>query len=191
MSNYFANIESSDGQRDVNDQYETPHSITEALCNHVVFHPTVFEPACGTGRVVRALAAEGYAVTAKDIQTGNDFLEVLKWHGSIVTNPPYHKGLAEAFIRHALSLTDQPCAFLVRTGFLNSQRRCRLFHEHPPTTVLYVSPRIKFFKADGTRISGQAHDHCWVVWNEPERRSPIWLTPEECYDASLDRGPIT
>lgn len=131
MSNYFANIESSDGQRDVNDQYETPHSITEALCNHVVFHPTVFEPACGTGRVVRALAAEGYAVTAKDIQTGNDFLEVLKWHGSIVTNPPYHKGLAEAFIRHALSLTDQPCAFLVRTGFLNSQRRCRLFHEHP------------------------------------------------------------
>ena len=153
----------------------------------IFYRPAVLEPACGTGRVVRALEAEGYYVTDRDIQMGHDFLERTEWHGSIVTNPPYRNGLAEKFVRHALYLTDRPIAMLVRTGFLNSQGRCRLFHEHPPTTVLYVSPRVRFFRADGTRISGQAHDHCWVVWNEPIRRPPIWLTPEECYDASQDR----
>ena len=187
MSNYFTNIGSSDGQRDVNDQYETPHSITEALCNHVTFHHEVLEPACGTGRLAAVLHNKGYKVVTDDIQGGHDFLQQVEWSGSIVTNPPYRGKSAEAFVRHALCLTDQPIAMLVRTGFLNSQGRCRLFHEHPPTTVLYVSPRIRFFRADGTRISGQAHDHCWVVGNEPIRRPPIWLTPEECYNASTDK----
>lgn len=185
MTNFYANIGKRKGTRDPVDRYETPSSVTLALLNRIELPRNVREPACGTGRMTRVLRDWGYKVHATDIvENGVDFLKTRKRLDSCVTNPPYRDGLAEAFVRHALELTDGPVAMLLRTGFLNSGGRYMLFKEHKPDAVFYLCKRILFFQADGTRISGQAHDHCWVVWNcdWPTAGSLDWIGPEETPD---------
>ena len=167
MSNFYANVAGSNGTRDPVDRYETPDSLTLALARRVKLPHRVREPACGTGRMARVLTALGHDVFATDIvEDGVDFLQDHGRCDAVVTNPPYRDGLAEAFVQHALDVCDGPVAMLMRLGFLSSQgRHRRLFSVRPPCALIVVSPRIIFFKADGSRISGQAHDHAWMVWN--------------------------
>ena len=87
------------------DFYETPTWVTQALLRRVNVCGTVWEPACGGGKIVRALAPRN--ILATDIVSGYDFLEdkhvypIFDW---IVTNPPFGQGgrVAHSFIRKAL-----------------------------------------------------------------------------------------
>ena len=179
---YYANIGQSNGTRDPVDRYETPYSVTRALARRIDLPRRVREPACGTGRMVRVLEELGHEVYATDIvEHGVDFLLDDSRRAAIVTNPPYRDGLAEKFVRHALDVCDGPVAMLLRLGFLNSQGRYKFLVKHPPTSLIVISPRIIFFKADGSRISGQAHDHAWFLWNVSER--PLdFVGPDELPD---------
>jgi SAM-dependent methyltransferase len=79
----------------------------------------------------------------------------------IVGNPPYK--YAEEFVRASLSsLKDVGVlAFLLRTTFLNSQKRTLgLYKEYPPKTV-YISGRRPSFSGDGKT---NAEDYCVIVW---------------------------
>ncbi len=187
MSSYYANIVKSTGQRDPVDRYETPYSITEGALKRIDFPENMREPACGTGRIRDVLILEGHRVFATDLlEDGIDFISSKepKFEGGLMTNPPYKGGLAEAFARKALEIVTGPVALLVRIGFPTSQKRCKLFTEYPPSNIFFVSERIHFYKADGSRISGQAHDHCWVVWRNPKDIPMIdWIGPDETYDA--------
>lgn len=186
MSSYYANISTSNGTRDPVDRYETPTSVTEALLRRVSLPLDVREPACGTGRIARVLAAGGHRVDATDlVEDGVDFLDERAKSDAVVTNPPYRDGLALAFLRKALEVTDDgPVALLVRLGFLGTQGRGQFLAEHRPSGVIVISRRILFYKADGTRISGQAHDHCWVLWNIPVEHPVDIALPDELHDAS-------
>ncbi len=189
MSNYYANIGISEGTRDPVDRYETPDSVVQALLRRVHLPHNIREPACGTGRIARVLTSKGYKVHATDIvEDGVDFLEDNEPADAVVTNPPYRNGLAEAFVYHALDVTrGGPVAMLLRLGFLTSQGRYRrLFTVRPPSALIFIAPRIIFFKADGSRISGQAHDHAWMVWNAPPGTSSLdFVGPDELPDVRL------
>jgi hypothetical protein len=72
------------------------------------------EPACGTGWISKELMAAGYEVVSTDLVEygygtgGRDFLaETRPLAKHIVTNPPYGRGLADAFVKHALKLTAE------------------------------------------------------------------------------------
>jgi hypothetical protein len=188
MSSYYANIGSSDGTRDPVDRYETPDSVTEALLSRVgLYLPDhVREPACGTGRMTRVLERYGHEVHATDlVEDGLDFLDETEGCEAVVTNPPYRNGLALAFLKKALEVTDDgPVALLVRLGFLGTQERGSFLADHRPSGLIFISRRILFYKADGTRISGQAHDHCWAIWNVPMDHQVDFALPEELHDAS-------
>jgi SAM-dependent methyltransferase len=188
MSNYYANIGDSSGQRDPVDRYETPDSVVLAAINRIELPKKVREPACGTGRVARLLKSRGHKVDATDIvEDGVDFRTDRRRFESLFTNPPYRDGLALEFAEHALAHTDGQVVMLYRTGFLQSQGRYALFERHPPATLIYLCRRIKFFKADGSRISGQAHDHVWVHWdtaNSRRKQRIMFAGPDELYDAS-------
>jgi hypothetical protein len=60
------------------DQYETVEPwITEALLPHLPAPSEgipIWEPACGSGQMVKVLRDAGYTAHATDIQTGTDFL---------------------------------------------------------------------------------------------------------------------
>ncbi len=189
MSNFFANIGNSSGTRDPVDRYETPYSITRALLRRLDLPHRLREPACGTGRMVRVMESLGYDVHATDLLEDKlDFLQDEEPCEAVVTNPPYRDGLAEAFTRHALDLTGGgPVAMLMRTGFLNSQRRYALFSKFPPSHLFFICSRIHFYYSDGTRITGQAHDHCWIAWNAKGvegQPTKDWIGPHETPDAA-------
>ncbi len=190
MGNFYANIGGSNGTRDPVDRYETPDSVTRALARRVSLPHNIREPACGTGRMVRTLAGLGHCVDATDIvEDGVDFLEDDMPASAVVTNPPYRDRLAERFVRHALDVCDGPVAMLLRLGFLTSQgRHRRLLGDRPPARLIIISRRILFFKADGSRISGQVHDHAWMVWNVPVGpRAVDVVGPDELPDVGPER----
>jgi hypothetical protein len=108
------------------DFYPTEPWVTRTLIRYIDFHrrdlgpagSTIWEPACGDGRMATVLATAGYRVVASDIADygygapGCDFLgDPANWQShipvpscaAIVTNPPFD--LARLFVARALELT--------------------------------------------------------------------------------------
>jgi methylase of polypeptide subunit release factors len=84
-------------ERKERDCYETPEWVTEALLPHIPDRVrTIWEPACGSGKMVPALS-QRCETTGTDIESGHDFLSMTAepWD-AIITNPPY--SLAKEFI---------------------------------------------------------------------------------------------
>lgn len=165
---------SGDTKRRRLDDYETPEDKTVYLTDAVKFHGPILEPACGSGRMVRALRDElGVSVVGYDIKLvkSHDFFKrVKRWRGDIVTNPPYRDGLAERFTRHALKLADGRVAMLMQSGFLWGDKRATgLYADCPPEKVIVIPERIYFFAA-GKPITSQFFNHAWLVWPERKKR---------------------
>jgi len=101
----YAAGETRTGTRDSKDRYETPREITMALLDHLGIprFSDVLEPACGTGRIVRALQSREMDVTAFDLhEDGLSFLDYEGQHGRVITNPPFMNDLHMKFVQHAL-----------------------------------------------------------------------------------------
>jgi len=158
------------------DLYETPEWATQALVPHINnrLTPTeiVFEPACGSGKMVRALEAAGFRVTAADIDQGYDFLS---FNGTapdaIVTNPPYE--LATEFIDHALRITEERkgiVAMLLRTDFDHAKTRGRLFGDHPAFhRKIVLTKRIRWFEDSK---GSPSFNHAWFIWDWRHQGAP-------------------
>src|SRR5215471_18386905 len=109
------------------DVYETPPVAVEALLRVEVLPPHIWEPCCGSGRIVDVLRAHGHHVTATDLVPDRiDFLmerRAPQGAEGTVTNPPYK--LAAEFVRHGLALVPK-VAMLLRLNFLESEARSDL-----------------------------------------------------------------
>lgn len=173
------------------DLYETPEWVIDALVEHVNLRDaTIWEPACGTGKMVRALAAHGAQVIATDV---NDFgfaaqVEMLDFatHGptpqicavdGIVTNPPYGQrgALATAFIAKAVEYVAagdiEFAAMLLPVDFDSAKTRAHLFDECPFFAGrIALRRRIKWFDHP-TGASNPSQNHAWFLWERPAR---IW-----------------
>ena len=116
-------------QRKLLDQYETPAWVTLALIRHLPkFIGKIWEPACGSGKMVAALRQAGFDVVGSDITQGLDFNSQVPETGvsAIITNPPYT--LAREFIERALHFnTTRIVAMLLRTDFDHAASRLHLF----------------------------------------------------------------
>lgn len=172
--------------------YPTPPSATRALLDAVSFTGDVWEPACGEGHISKVLQDAGYRVVSTDFaecwgygETGRDFLaEATPLARNIITNPPYGKGLADAFIKHALSLTKitggkvamllalQSLAHPLRHGFWTSNAPAAIYILDDCQCWPYGVPN----KAT-TSIGKQRY--CWAVWDHQHEGQPTaihWLT---------------
>lgn len=170
--NRFASLSHSkangDDERLAHDEYETPDEVTRLLMRYVKLTGPVREPACGSGRMTRCLEGYGLTVTPSDIRLGQDFLDNHEtWDGHTVTNPPYHKNMADAFVMRSLATTSGVTAMLLQSGFMFGANRTReLYERFPPDMVITVPWRILFYIGSSDRtIKSQAYNHCWFVWN--------------------------
>jgi hypothetical protein len=161
-------------ERKEHDQYMTPAWVTHALVPHLPKPACIWEPACGTGLMAKALEESGYPVFASDITSGHDFLRDQYAAGGpdgIVTNPPY--ALACEFIEKALDLTkpdDGFVAMLLRTDYDHAKTRQHLFAGCPAfAKKLVLSRRIKWFDGPGAAPS---FNHAWFIWNWRHRGEP-------------------
>ncbi|UWQ77623.1 hypothetical protein K3725_09835 [Leisingera sp. S132] len=86
--------------------------------------------------------------------------EAVDWTFS---NPPFK--LAEQFIERALRTSREGCAFLVRSAFLEGQRRYEdLFSRRSPAFVLQFAERVVMHKGRLAPKGSTATAYCWVVF---------------------------
>lgn len=160
-------------ERKERDSYETPAWVTGALLPHLPKGiRVIWEPACGSGKMVRALTAGGYDVVGTDIEDGTNFLDCMEDTApqidAIVTNPPYIH--AQAFIEKALFLGDF-VAMLLRTDFDHAKTRQHLFSGSSIfAKKLVLTKRIIWF--DGPSAA-PSFNHAWYIWNRKHQGAPI------------------
>lgn len=179
--------EKSKTERLLDDFYETPAWVTQALLEeNVLPFGTWMEPCAGRGAIIQAvkdwqwrkpftqpawlmvekradcvepLLKFGHPLTA-------DFLEERGSHRDnldklkvdvVFTNPPF--SLALDFIQTSMRRwPEATLAFLSRVNFLGSQKRAPWLREHTPD--VYVLPKRPSFTHGGT----DATEYAWLVW---------------------------
>lgn len=173
-------------ERTHNDHYPTPPVATYALMQYVNIPHSIWEPAAGKGWMASEIARCNHDVIASDlyayenplfkVETNVDYLSSTKRDvEGVITNPPYAKDLAQKFIEK--TIVDHAYkfgAFLCRLTFMESQKRYKLFNEHPPTLVLPFSARFScveeiFLKSP---LGGMVA-YAWFVWDYRNTNGPI------------------
>jgi hypothetical protein len=162
------------------DDYPTPAWVTQALLPHLPPQVrTIWEPAAGSGQMVRVLKQAGYIVHGSDITDGLrfDFLNEQNYDfdgypgEAIVTNPPYAR--AQQFIERALHLIqpDGVVAMLLRTDYDHAASRQHLFGQCPQfAKKLILTKRIVWFAGPKAAPS---FNHAWYIWNWKHHGPPV------------------
>jgi hypothetical protein len=161
--------------------YPTPPEATLALLACETFHGSIWEPACGTGWIADELKAAGHEVVATDLidygygVPDRDFLaERLPLARNIVTNPPYGRGLGDAFAQHAIELTARTggkVAMLLPIHSLCHPIRHPFFERYRPATVYALDECHCWPNGDERQAtkSLKAQRYCWIVWDHGPR----------------------
>lgn len=173
--------------RPPHDFYPTPPEGTRALLSAERFQGDIWEPACGDGAISKVLIAHGHHVVSTDLvhrgfgQGGVNFLEQrISRARNIVTNPPYGSGLADAFVTHALRLTEPTggnVAMLLNLASLAHPRRHHVWVGRPPAAV-YVLDELTCWPAGIPLGFAPEHRYCWAVWKPGHAGRPTlwWLS---------------
>ena len=173
--------------------YPTPPEATRALLSVEHFDGPIWEPACGRGAISTVLEAAGHQVVSTDLiqrdygTGGIDFLrETTSRAKHIVTNPPYGRGLGDAFVKHALELTGQTgatVAMLLNLASLCHPKRHELWINNPPSSVYALDELVCWPEGDPgqARSSTAHHRYCWVVWKprHVNGTSFAWLSTKQ------------
>lgn len=156
--------------------YPTPPEATRALLSVESFDGSIWEPACGEGHISRVLEAHKYSTISTDLidygygEGGRDFLaERTPLAKHIVTNPPYGRGLADAFAKHAIKLTAQTggsVAMLMNLAGLCHPLRHGFYTSQPPAAVYCLDECICWPYGDSSRATTAIakQRYCWIVW---------------------------
>jgi hypothetical protein len=164
------------------DLYETPEWVTAALLAEGFRKPNVvWEPACGSGKMLRMLEMLDAEVYGTDIhETGDDFLSLVHSPAdAIITNPPYE--LATEFVEHALTLAKPSAGqvmMLLRTDFDHAKTRAGLFAQCPAfAKKIVLTKRIRWFEDSK---GSPSFNHAWFIWDHQHNGPP-----------TLAYGPVT
>lgn len=128
------------------DDFMTPPEAIDPLLQFIPMHAKVWEPACGTGNLVRAFHAADRMCHGTDINTGHDFRTYQpEEFDYIVTNPPF--SLKGEFLERAYSI-GKPFAFLLPLTTFEGLKRQALFRAHGVEVILF-DRRINFETPSG------------------------------------------
>lgn len=156
--------------------YPTPPEATRALLSAERFDGPIWEPACGEGHISKVLLAAGYDVVSTDLiaygygEPDRDFLaQSIPLAKHIVTNPPYGRGLADAFAKHAIDLTAQTggtVAMLMNLAGLCHPLRHDFYLSRPPAVIYALDECICWPCGDPGRATTAIakQRYCWMVW---------------------------
>lgn len=167
------------------DHYPTPAWVTDVLCDHFdVRGKRIWEPACGSGKMVAALEQCDAEVFSSDIADGpdQDFMKLKAPRGcwGIITNPPYGQQgrIAEAFIERALYLDTPFIAMLLSVDFDSGSSRTHLFGDCPQFAgKIVLLKRITWFTPrhikGEKKPAGPSQNHAWYIWQHGNKAEPV------------------
>ena len=167
-------------KRQPKDFYPTPIPAIESFLDAFPLRGglEVLEPGAGSGNIIKALQKYGdFEIDAVEIRPEeaenlqrlgvnviiDDFLsmETIKKYDLIIGNPPF--GQAIEFVKKSLDLLkpDGRLIFLLRTAFMESDRRFEFWQEDAhQLTGLYTLHNRPSFTGHGT----DATSYSWFVW---------------------------
>jgi hypothetical protein len=163
------------------DCYDTPAVAVHALLRVEQLPRMIWEPACGTGNIVKILRAAGHEVLATDLSDRGcpgsldriDFLLPCQLGSdAIVTNPPF--ALAEQFVERALERAPL-VIMLLRLAFLESERRTHILENAGLARVHVFSKRLPMMHRAGWegRKANSGMAFCWMVWDRSHKGPAI------------------
>lgn len=200
LTDIYVGVKRNDPNRNDNDLYPTPPLATYILHKYIDLPKVIVEPCAGRGNISIELLRHGYDVRSYDlyeyedslcsITTGQDVLTLSKPNGAnaLVTNPPYHKDLPRLIAEKGVAEYDLTALF-VRLTFLEGKKRKKLFTNHPPSDIVFLSDRIRFDTGLIEPINkkdqlGGMIAYCWIVFRK-EHKGPTnlrWVLLEDEYD---------
>jgi hypothetical protein len=154
------------------DRCNTPAYALDPLLPYLVRFPVIWEPAAGTGNIMRAIAPPVSGVIASDIH--GDYAKpprnFFDWQppifNAIVTNPPY--SIKFDWLKRCYEL-GRPFALLVPVETIGAQKAQRLMEKHG-VELLLLNRRVNFEmpnkgleSADGWKSSAQ-FPVLWLCW---------------------------
>ena len=164
--------------REINDFYATDPIAAEWLLKIENIKGKIWEPACGLKHLSNIFEKHGYEVRSSDLinRCGNevyDFVDpvnIEKWNGNIITNPPYKYSLE--FVKKSLQMITSSefkiCMFL-KTQWLEGKERGIFFRKNPPKKIWVSSSRISCSKAELIKdniFPGSCISYAWYIWEK-------------------------
>jgi len=165
--------------------FQTPPQALAPLLPYLKPGWTIWEPASGTGNLVKELGRAGHPVIGTDILTGHDFLTwrpEASWD-CIITNPPY--SLKQDFLVRCYEL-ERPFALLLPLTTFETRKRQALFEKHG-VQVIFFDKRINFETPDGEG-GGAWFMTAWFTWglNLPRTLNFVRLLPRSQTTLEVD-----
>ena len=149
------------------DDYQTPPEAIVPLLQFIQPGWTVWEPACGSGQLVREFKRRGYDVIGTDMLTDQSFLDYEpEKYDCIITNPPY--SIKQQFLERVYSL-GKPFAFLMPLAALETQKRQSLYKKYGlelliPNRRIHFSVPVSALTPAGASKSGSYFLTAWFTW---------------------------
>ena len=200
LTDIYSGVKKNDPNRNENDLYPTPPLATYVLHKYIDLPSNIAEPCAGRGNISIELIRQGYDVRSFDlfeydnplcnITIGQDVLTLQKPDGAeaLVTNPPYHKDLPRLIAEKGVSEYDLTALF-VRLTFLEGKKRKKLFTNHPPSDIIFLSDRVRFGTdliepIDRKDQIGGMIAYCWIVFRKEHTGATKlrWVMLDEEYD---------
>ena len=200
LTDIYSGVKKNDPNRNENDLYPTPPLATYVLHKYIDLPSNIVEPCAGRGNISIELIRQGYDVRSFDlfeydnplcnITIGQDVLTLQKPDGveALVTNPPYHKDLPRLIAEKGVSEYDLTALF-VRLTFLEGKKRKKLFTNHPPSDIIFLSDRVRFGTdliepIDRKDQIGGMIAYCWIVFRKEHTGATKlrWVMLDEEYD---------
>lgn len=133
------------------DIFQTAHSWpTKAILEFIPYDWTIWDSACGEGRMAETMKDEGYNVIGTDIMNGFDFLAPMATcefgYDCIITNGPY--SAKDKWLK-ACYETGKPFALMLPVTALGEQERFKMYKDHG-IQVLLLPERVTFITPNGT-----------------------------------------
>jgi len=170
----------SNYERKERDAYQSPPWVAEALVKAIPRQKRCFvwEPACGEGSIVKALADAEHHVHATDIVDGENFFDFRQEPhrdiDGIVTNPPYTD--CSVFIDHALDLMHKLNGFVVLllpVDYDSAKTRRALFADCPIfAKKIALTQRIVWFERSDGKPAAPSENHAIYVWDHRHMGRP-------------------
>ena len=167
-------------KRDEYDWYIEPKICSEALFIVEKFDGTIWDPACGSGRIVTSAINSGYDAIGTDLNPKaesdhqpynflTDYIPVEKHN--IVSNPPF--GIAEEFVRKAIEevrVSGKVAMILPLVWMAGFSTKRSWLPVSPLRRVYPISPRPSMPPAavilSGEKPGNGTKDFAWFVWEK-------------------------